>query len=256
MMTAPLTTIDFNCDLGEGCGNDAEILPFISSASLACGLHAGNSSTLRDAIEQCIAAGVSIGAHPSYDDREHFGRRDLDVAPADVYALTLYQVGAAAAMTRALGGTLAHVKPHGALYNRAASHALTAGAIARAVRDVDPALLLFGLAESELTRAGEALGLSVVHEVFAERRYESNGRLTPRSEHGAVLASVAESLDQVRQLTQRRSVTARSGETIALRADSLCLHGDRDDAVDFARQVRALLSELGIAVQAPTRAHA
>lgn len=253
MTTAPLTAIDFNCDLGEGCGNDAEILPFISSASLACGLHAGSSVTLRDAIEQCLAAGVSIGAHPSFDDREHFGRRDLDLAPADVYALTLYQVGAAAAMTRALGGRLAHVKPHGALYNRAASHLPTAQALANAVRDLDPELLLFGLSGSESTRAGESIGLSVVHEVFAERRYEADGRLTPRSKDGAVLASVADSLDQVRQLVQSQTVTARTGEIVALRVDSLCLHGDRDDAVEFASSVRAALNDLGIAVRAPQR---
>lgn len=251
MTKGPLTAIDFNCDLGEGCGNDGQILPYISSASLACGLHAGNSLTLRDAIHQCLSAGVAIGAHPSFDDRDHFGRRDLDLPPADIYALTLYQVGAAAAMTRALGGHLAHVKPHGALYNRAASHSSSAQAFAAAVRDVDPELLLFGLADSELTRAGDALGLAVVHEVFAERRYESNGRLTPRSEEGAVLPTVAASLDQVRQLVQTQSVTARTGEVITLPVDSLCLHGDRDDAVEFARQLRAALDELGIAVRAP-----
>ena len=253
MATAPLNSIDFNCDLGEGCGNDAAILPFISSASLACGLHAGSSLTLRDSIGHCLAAGVCIGAHPSFDDRAHFGRRDLDLAPADVYALTLYQVGAAAAMVRALGGRLAHVKPHGALYNRAASHLPTARALANAVRDVDSELLLFGLAESESTRAGEAIGLSVVHEVFAERRYEADGRLTPRARGDAVLSSVEESLDQVRQLVQSQTVTARTGETVALRVDSLCLHGDRDDAVEFARSVRATLDELGVAVRAPQR---
>lgn len=246
-------SIDFNCDLGEGCGNDAAILPFISSASLACGFHAGDCSTLRAAIAACLTAGVAVGAHPSFADREHFGRREHSLSPADVHALVVFQIGATAALVNAVGGRLTHVKPHGALYNLAARDEDCAQAIAQAVHDCDPQLLLYGLANSMLTRAGEQLGLSVVHEVFAERRYQSNGQLLPRSQSDAVIADVEQSLQQVRCMLSEGVVIANDGVRVPIRAQSLCLHGDRADAVEFAIAVRGLLEQLGVAVRPPRR---
>jgi UPF0271 protein len=246
--------IDFNCDLGEGCGNDAAILPFISSASLACGFHAGDYATLRDAIAACIAAGVAIGAHPSFPDREGFGRREQSLSPADIHALVVYQVGATAALARAAGGRLAHVKPHGALYNLAARDAVCAQAVAAAVADVDRDLLLYGLSGSALTTAGEALGLGVVHEVFAERRYSANGQLLTRGEPGAVIEDLQDSIDQLHRLLLDGVVIARDGEAVRLRADSVCLHGDRPDAAEFARSLRSALDRLGVRVCAPRAA--
>jgi len=247
------SSIDFNCDLGEGCGNDAAILPFISSASLACGFHAGDSASLRDAIAACVAAGVAIGAHPSFADREHFGRREHTLAARDVHALVVYQIGATAALAKSAGTCLNHVKPHGALYNLAARDADCARAVAQAVRDCDPQLLLYGLADSNLTRAGEELGLDVVHEVFAERRYQANGQLVPRGQPDAVIADVAESLQQVRCMLSEGVVIANDGLRLPIRAQSLCLHGDRVDAVEFAAGVRGLLERMGVAVRPPRR---
>ena len=250
--TPPVQTyIDFNCDLGEGCGNDAAILPLISSASLACGFHAGDALSLRDAIAACRDAGVAIGAHPSFDDREHFGRREHALPPADIYALVSYQVAATLVLTRAAGVQLAHVKPHGALYSLAARDTACATAIAQAVRDVDPALRLYGLAGSALTTAGESAGLATVHEVFAERRYESNGQLTARLHADAVINDLDQCLQQVRQMLVHSSASARTGERVPLRADSLCLHGDRADAVEFAKALRSALNNWGVHVRAP-----
>jgi len=244
------TQIDFNCDLGEGMGNDAAILPFISSASLACGFHAGDACSLNAAIHACIQHGVAIGAHPSYADREHFGRVERDLPPASIRALVTYQIGATAALVRAAGGRLAHVKPHGALYNRAAVDAACAEAIVAAICDVDRSLILYGLSGSELTDAGERAGLHVVFEVFAERRYQANGRLVPRTQPGAVIERLEDSIRQVQQLLAGH-VTTIEGHEIGLRADSLCLHGDRIDAADFGRALHAALTNAGVRIVAP-----
>jgi len=244
-----LARIDFNCDLGEG-GDDAAVLPYLSSANIACGFHAGDPSSMRATLEICLGHGVAIGAHPSLFDREGFGRRELDVTPSQAHALVLYQVGAMQALARAAGAALHHVKPHGALYNLSARSADIADAIARAVRDADPGLILVGLAASESTSAGERLGLRVAHEVFAERRYEADGRLTPRAMAGAVIEDLDDSLAQVRQLLRDGSVTTRTGERLPLRADTLCLHGDRADAADFARALHQALRAEGVAIRA------
>lgn len=245
---AALARIDFNADIGEGC-DDLALLPHISSASIACGFHAGTPPQMRHAVELCLMHGVAIGAHPSLDDREGFGRRERPVTQAEVHALVLYQVGALQAIAHAAGARLAHVKPHGALYNMAARDAALAEAIARAVRDCDPALRLYGLSGSMLTAAGERLGLPVAHEVFAERRYEANGQLTPRSCADASIDSVDEAVGQVISLLRDGAVTARTGERLPLRADTLCLHGDRPDAGTLVRALRAALDAEGIAVQ-------
>jgi UPF0271 protein len=237
------TTLDFNCDLGEGCGDDAAIIPLISSASIACGGHAGDATTMRDTIALCIEHGVAIGAHPSYPDREHFGRRDLPVAPDEVRGFVREQVATLAESAWQQGATLRHVKPHGALYNRAARDRAVADAIAAAVREVDPQLWLVGLAGSRLVDAGQAAGLKVAHEAFVERAYEADGTLTARSQPGAVLDLTA-SLDQLRSLLEGH-VVARTGERVPLRMDTLCLHGDRPDAKAFAESLHAALTTTG-----------
>ncbi|HEY0506167.1 MAG TPA: 5-oxoprolinase subunit PxpA [Lysobacter sp.] len=242
--------IDFNCDLGEGCGDDAAILPLVSSASIACGGHAGDAATMRTTLRLCRAHGVAAGAHPAYEDREHFGRRALPVPPAEVARMVREQVTRLAAIAREEGVRLAHVKPHGALYNVAADDAAVADAIAATVAEIDPSLALFGLSGSALTEAGAARGLRVAHEVFAERGYDARGRLLPRGTPGAVIDSLEASIAQVRRLVARGEVVAGDGSVVPLRADTLCLHGDRPDAAAFARAVRAALGADGIAVRA------
>jgi UPF0271 protein len=246
--------LDFNCDLGEGCGNDADIVPLVSSASIACGGHAGDAASMRETAALCLVHGVAIGAHPSFEDRGHFGRRELAVGAEGIRALVKGQVEALASICAGLGARLNHVKPHGALYNIAARDPDAADAIAAAVREVDPSLILFGLSGSCLTDAGLAHGLQVAHEVFAERAYDADGRLAPRGTPGAVIEDLDASLAQVRRLLREGVVIARDGSRVPLRADTLCLHGDRSDAVAFARALRVALESEGIRVQAPGHA--
>ncbi len=242
--------IDFNCDLGEGCGDDAAILPLVSSANIACGGHAGDEATLRATWRLCRVPGVAAGAHPSFDDREHFGRRALTMAPADIAQTVRAQIERLAAVASEEGVRLTHVKPHGALYNVAADGRGVADAIAATVRAFDPALVLFGLSGSALTDAGNAIGLQVAHEVFAERGYDRRGRLLPRGSEGAVIESLDAAIDQVRRLATRGEVVADDASIVALRADTLCLHGDRSDAAVFARAVRDALEADGIVIAA------
>ncbi|WP_206859320.1 5-oxoprolinase subunit PxpA [Lysobacter changpingensis] len=244
------TRIDFNCDLGEGCGDDAAILPHVTSASIACGGHAGDDASMRETLRLCRAHGVAAGAHPSYEDREHFGRRALDVPPGDVARMVRGQVRRLRVIAQEEGVPLAHVKPHGALYNVAADDRAVADAIAATVADIDPTLVLYALSGSALAEAGIAQGLRVAHEVFAERGYDARGRLRPRGTPGAVIDALDDSIAQVRRLALHGEVLADDGRVVRLRADTLCLHGDRADAVQFARAVREALEADGIAVRA------
>ena len=246
-----LRRIDFNCDLGEGC-DDAAVMPFISSANIACGLHTGDAETMRRTVALCIEHDVAIGAHPSFDDRAHFGRREIACPPDEIHALVSRQIRALVEIAGEHGARPTHVKPHGALYNLAARDVLLADAIARAVRDADPDLFLVGLSGSALPAAGAAIGLRVLHEVFAERRYEADGTLTPRSQPDAVIHALDDALAQVRSIVRDGCATARTGERIGLRADTLCLHGDRPDAAAFAHAVRDALHAEGIEIAAPT----
>lgn len=242
--------IDFNCDLGEGCGDDAAILPYVSSANIACGGHAGDEATMRATLRLCREHGVAAGAHPGYDDPEHFGRRVLPLDRDEIGMLVLRQLARLAAIADDEGLRLNHMKPHGALYNLAADDRIVAEAIVGAVAAFDPKLAVYGLSGSELTAAAEAAGLRAVHEVFAERGYGGNGRLLPRGTPGAVLDTLDEAIAQVRGLATRGEVVAANGRRLHLRADSLCLHGDRADAAAFARAVRAALEADGIRILA------
>jgi len=243
--------IDFNCDLGEGCGHDDAILPFISSASIACGGHAGDAGTLRAAIAGCLRHGVATGAHPSFEDRAHFGRRELAISADGARTLVARQLDMFMAACAELGARAHHVKPHGALYNLAARDAGIAAAVVAAVHEADPSLWLYALSGSQLARAGEARGLRVAHEVFAERGYEADGTLTPRDVEGAVIGDLAASLAQVRAMLDQGRVAARTGERIAIRADTLCLHGDRADAPAFAQALHRALADAGVRIAPP-----
>jgi UPF0271 protein len=248
--------IDFNCDVGESFGDwrmgqDAALIPLASSANIACGFHAGDPLHIQATVALCLQHGVAIGAHPGWPDLQGFGRRALACSPAETYAFVLYQIGALAGFVSARGARLHHVKPHGALYNQAARDPTLAQAVAAAVRDFAPELILYALAGSALLEAGRAAGLRVAAEAFAERSYEADGSLTPRSLPGAVLHSFEAAEAQVLGLLARGEVIARGGETVAVQADTLCLHGDRADAVEFAQRLRASLAAAGLQVSAP-----
>ena len=246
-------TIDLNCDMGESfgawtMGQDAEVLAYVSSANIACGFHAGDPDTMRRTVDLAAHAGVAIGAHVSLPDLVGFGRREMRVSASETYALTLYQIGALAGFARSAGVRVHHVKPHGALYNMAARDAALADAIAHAVRDFDATLVLVGLAASELPRAGERVGLAVAHEAFADRRYETDGSLTPRREPGAVIEAVDAAVAQALAIAIRGEVTTRPGGTLSLRADTICVHGDRANAALFARSLREALAAAKVLV--------
>jgi UPF0271 protein len=245
--------IDLNCDLGESfgawtMGADAAVMPYISSASIACGFHAGDPDTMRRTVDLAIRAKVAIGAHVSLPDLAGFGRREMRVSIDDAYSMTLYQIGALAAFVQAAGARLCHVKPHGALYNMAARDATLADAIARAVHAFDPSLRLVGLAGSELPRAGTRIGLPVAHEAFTDRLYQDDGSLTPRSEAGAVIDDIGAAVAQALAIARGEPVATRGGGALMLRADTLCVHGDRPDAGEFARRLHVTLLGADIAV--------
>jgi len=229
-------------------GQDAEVMPWITSANIACGFHAGDFSTMRQTVLLAKTHGVAIGAHVSLPDLQGFGRRELRVTPDEAYAMTLYQIGALAAFAKAAGTRVAHVKPHGALYNMAARDRALADAIARAMLDFDKNLILVGLAGSALPAAGAAIGLRVAHEAFADRRYEADGSLTPRREPDAVIHNIDTAVAQAVRLATKGTVDTRDSRAIEVRVDTICVHGDRDDAAVFARRLREALAGAGARV--------
>lgn len=247
--------IDLNCDLGESfgtykIGKDEEVLSFISSANVACGFHAGDPHVINQTVQLAKKYGVAIGAHPGFQDLVGFGRRTMAVSPKDVYDLVLYQIGALAAFCKAHEVKLSHVKPHGALYNMAAVDANLAEAIAKAVRIFDPTLSLYGLAGSKLIEAGEKYGLHTVSEVFADRTYQPNGTLTPRTQEGAVIHDSNVAIKQVLQMVKEQTVQTTTGEIIPIKADSICVHGDNDHALQFVKELRQALTNEGITIKA------
>jgi len=245
-----MVKIDLNADLGEGGSADAELMTLVSSVNIACGFHAGDAHTMLTSVHNAVKNGVAIGAHPSFPDRENFGRTAMDLPPETVYAQVLYQIGALEAIVRAENGVLRHVKPHGMLYNQAAKDPALADAIARAVRDCNPALILVGLAGSELIRAGERLGLTTRQEVFADRGYLTDGSLVPRTQPGALITDEERALAQTLEMVRSGHVTAIDGTSAAVKADTVCLHGDGEHALQFARRLRAAFAEQGICVSA------
>lgn len=242
--------VDLNADLGEGCANDEALLQLVSSANIACGFHAGDAQTMRQSVRWALQYGVAIGAHPSFPDRENFGRTRMQLPVETVYAQVVYQLGALAAITRAEGGVMVHVKPHGMLYNQAAVEPALAEAIARAVHAVDPALRLVGLAGSELIRAGEKLGLATRQEVFADRGYQADGTLVPRGQPGAMIASDELALAQTLEMVCHQRVRTIEGGWASVKAETVCLHGDGEHALAYARKLRESFAQQQIGVSA------
>lgn len=240
--------IDLNADVGEGCESDAELLTLVSSANIACGFHAGDAQTMLTCVRDALKNGVAIGAHPSFPDRENFGRTAMQLPPESVYAQTLYQIGALAAVVKAEGGALRHVKPHGMLYNQAAQDGALADAIAKAVHAFDPTLILVGLAGSELIRAAVRYHLPTREEVFADRGYRADGSLVPRSLPGALIENESQALAQTLEMVQRARVQSIDGQWAQVNAQTVCLHGDGEHALAFARRLRAAFEALKIIV--------
>lgn len=247
--------IDLNCDMGESfgawhMGNDEAVLEHVTSANVACGFHGGDPRTMRNTVAMAIARGVAIGAHPGFPDLQGFGRRPMTLSKSEAYESVLYQIGALAGFAQAAGTKLVHVKAHGMLYNMAVRDPVLAEAIAQAVHDFDRNLVFFGLAGSELIRAGEKLGLRTASEVFADRSYQDDGSLTPRAQPGAMIEDVEVSVTQVKRMVLEGIVRSVSGKDVPVRADTLCVHGDQPGAVAFARRIRAELAAEGVKVAA------
>lgn len=253
-----MKSIDLNADLGESfgawrMGDDAGVMPWITSANIACGFHAGDPVTMQRTVALCINHGVAIGAHPALPDLQGFGRRAMKIPPDEVYAQVLYQVGALQALAQAGGGKLHHVKPHGALYNMAARDSGLASAIAGAVRDYAPELALVGLAGSALVEAGRCAGLRVLSEGFCDRRYRSDGSLVPRAEPGAVIEDPDAAVAQALSIAGRGEAIAVDGGKVRITADTLCVHGDRPNAAAFAKLLRRALEKSGLQIGAAAR---
>ena len=245
--------VDLNADLGEGAGHDAELLTFVSSASIACGIHAGDPAAILQSLKDARDAGVAVGAHPSLNDRENFGRKELPVAPDEVFALVVYQVAALHALANTLGLRPNHVKPHGALYNMAARDPALADAVCRAAAKVEKSLVLFAPNDSALARAAAAHGLSVAHEVFADRNYLTDGSLVPRSRRDALLHDPEKAANRVLRMLREGVVRSVDGNDVQVRAETICVHGDTPRAVEFARILRAQLEKENVVIEAPKR---
>jgi UPF0271 protein len=244
-------SVDINADLGEGAGHDEELFELISSANIATGFHAGDSDSMHAAVSAAKKHGVAVGAHPSFFDRENFGRKELKVSNQEVFDAVVYQLGVFQAIASAVGVQPSHVKPHGALYNMAVRDDKLADAIARAVESVDPKLILFAPDNTELARAGEAHGLQVAREIFADRNYLNDGWLVPRTRPEALLHDPKEAAERVLLMLREGKVRSVEGRDIDVRGETICVHGDTPGAVEFARELRLQLEREGVRISAP-----
>ena len=241
-----MKVVDLNSDLGESfgaykIGRDSDVLPLVTSANIACGFHAGDPSVMKKTVELAVKSGVALGAHPGYPDLVGFGRRKMAVSPADVYSMVVYQVGALAAFAKTAGKKLQHVKPHGAMYNMAAKDPKLAEAIAQAIYDVDPDIILFALAGSESVKAAEKVGLKVASD---------DGSLTPRTQPGAMITDEDQSIAQVLSMVLKGQVTGLSGKVIPVKADTICVHGDGEKALLFTQKIRKALQDNDVEIAA------
>src|SRR6266480_1165820 len=243
--------VDLNADLGEGAGHDDELLALVTSANIACGFHAGDAETMRRSIETARDHKVAVGAHPSLFDRENFGRKELPVKADEVFDAVVYQLGIFQAIAEAAKVRPNHVKPHGALYNMAVRDANLAEAVTRAIAQVDIRLILFAPQNSALARAGETKGLQIAHEVFADRNYLSDGSLVSRARPDALLDDPEEAATRVVRMLREGKVRSVDGMDVDVRAETICLHGDKPGAVDFARALKSRLEKEGVSVRAP-----
>lgn len=241
--------IDLNCDMGEGFDTDASIMPLISSVNIACGYHAGDESTIRKTIALALEHHVAIGAHPSYPDRQGFGRNEMDCTASEIHQFIVEQVELIRSIASQMGARLHHVKPHGALYNISAKDAVTAGAIAGAIHEIDPALVLYGLPDSASTKAAHAIGLRYANEVFSDRTYTDDGHLTPRSEPLALITDEEKCIEQVLMMVLDGKVRSVSGKLIPIKADTICIHGDGPQAFSFAKRIREAIEKNEIQIK-------
>jgi len=246
-------SIDLNSDMGESfgawrMGRDADLMDFVSSINIACGFHAGDASVIRKTVETAIEKKVKIGAHPSFPDLQGFGRREMKMSADEIFDIVLYQVSALKGICEALGTKLHHVKPHGALYNSAAKDVEISQAIAAAVKKIDENLIFYGLSGSFLISEANKIGLKTASEVFADRTYQADGTLTPRNQPNALLKNTETALKQVLQIIQNQTVTAANGEQVKIKAETICIHGDGENALEFARKFYHKLVEHGIEI--------
>ena len=250
-----MPSIDLNCDLGESFGTytigmDAQVIPYVTSANVACGFHAGDAVVMERTVALCKASGAAVGAHPGLPDLQGFGRRVMKISPAEAGAFVTYQVGALKAFCDAAGVPLHHVKPHGALYNMAGRDRELADAIARAVQSAAPGAVLLALSGSEMVRAAQAIGLPVASEVFADRGYRPDGSLVSRGTPGAMIEDEDEAIARVIRMVTEGKVTANDGTDIAIQADSVCVHGDGPKALAFVEKIGAALQAAGVELKA------
>ena len=249
-----MKTIDLNCDMGESygawkMGADAEVMPFISSANIACGFHGGDPATIRKTVRLAVDNGVAIGAHPSLPDIQGFGRRAMKISPQDMYDLVVYQAGAVEAFARAAGSKLHHIKCHGALYNMAAVDEGLSEAMGRAAKDLG--VMVYALSNSIMMKVVKEKGVKTIGEVFGDRGYSDDGTLAPRDKPGGMIEDAEQSVKQVLGMVEGGYVVSLSGKRVPVAADTLCLHGDQPGAATFARKIRAVFSERDIKVAAP-----
>jgi UPF0271 protein len=245
--------VDINCDMGESfgpwtMGADERVLPYVTSANIACGAHAGDPTVMRRTVRLARASGAAVGAHPGYADLQGFGRREMTVDPGELEDSLIAQIGALTAIARAEGGSVQHVKAHGALYNMAARDRRLADVIARAIASCDPALIMFALPESCLLAAGRAAGLRVAREGFADRAYEPDGSLTPRGRPGAVIDDAPAVVERAIRMVRDGIVLTAGGSEVPLRVDTICVHGDTPGAPELARAIRDALGAAGVGV--------
>jgi len=249
-----LKTVDLNCDMGESygawkMGADAQVMPYITSANIACGFHGGDPATIRTTVRLAVDSGVAIGAHPSLPDLQGFGRRVMKIKPQEMYDLVVYQAGAVEAFARAAGAKLHHVKCHGALYNMAATDAALSEAMVRAARDLG--VMLYVLSNSKNHEVAKKAGVRVAGEVFADRGYCDDGTLAPRDLPGGLIEDAAQAVKQALAMIEQGYVTSLGGKRVPVAADTLCLHGDQPGAVAFAKALRQAFSEKGISIASP-----
>lgn len=251
---------DVNCDMGESSAlrtyniqNDIDLFPFVSSVNIACCFHAGDTDTIDMLVERALEAGLAVGAHPSFDDRKNFGRTEVHLAPRNIYALMLFQMGAISAFMHARETKLHHVKPHGSLYNMASVNRAIADAICSAIKDFDPSLIVYGLSGSELIRAAKSAGLASCSEVFADRNYEDDGTLTPRTEKYALIEDPAQSAARVLEMINHGRIKTASGNWIDIVAGTVCIHSDGHNALDLAKTLSETLVFNGIKLQSPAQ---
>lgn len=237
--------MDINCDLGEGFGNykmpnDEKILPYVTSINVACGFHAGDPLIMDETVRLAIKHNVKIGAHPSYPDLQGFGRREMNLTPKEIYTMILYQLGALNAIVEVNGATLHHVKPHGALYNQSANDEKIADAVIRAVKDFNPNVILYCLSGSLMAKMAEQEGLKVHHEVFADRNYNDDGTLVHRKYPNALIKDEKQMLEHVERIIRSKKILTIHNKLIDIKADTICIHGDGERALQFAQNVASI----------------